>query len=166
MNSSDDSYDLIVVGGGPAGATATLYAARRGLKVLLLDKARFFTWIDAGLSHFHLLGWICQSGDAGDILDSLLHSHTRDDWGVWNTLGLADGELDRLIEQGARSTSDSERSARLRAALARVAAVRPLLPLVIPDEIFLVSSRIEWTPPLDTTLHPADMRPARASRRP
>ncbi|MBI2506503.1 MAG: geranylgeranyl reductase family protein [Candidatus Latescibacteria bacterium] len=41
MNPTDDSYDLIIVGGGPAGATATLYAARRGLKVLLLDKARF-----------------------------------------------------------------------------------------------------------------------------
>ena len=41
MNSTDDSYDLIIVGGGPAGATATLYAARHGLKVLLLDKARF-----------------------------------------------------------------------------------------------------------------------------
>jgi peptide/nickel transport system substrate-binding protein len=136
-----------------------------GVELNLMDKARFFTWIDAGLSRFHLLGWICQSGDAGDILDSLLHSQTRDDWGVWNTLGLADPELDRLIEQGARSTSDSERSARLRAALARVAEVRPLLPLATPDEIFLVSSRIEWTPPLDTALHPADMRPAR-SRRP
>ncbi len=131
-----------------------------------MDKARFFAWIDAGLSHFHLLGWTCQSGDAGDILDSLLHSPTRDDWGVWNTLGLADRELDRLIELGARSTSDSERSARLRAALARVAEVRPLLPLVTPDAIFLVSSRIEWNPRLDTAFHPADMRPAGASQRP
>lgn len=31
-------YDAIVVGSGPAGATAARYAARRGLKVLLLDK--------------------------------------------------------------------------------------------------------------------------------
>ncbi|MFH1570685.1 MAG: geranylgeranyl reductase family protein [Gemmatimonadota bacterium] len=35
------AYDLIVVGGGPAGAAATLYAHRRGLRVLLLDRARF-----------------------------------------------------------------------------------------------------------------------------
>lgn len=34
-------YDLIIVGGGPAGATAALYAHRRGLKTLLLDKCRF-----------------------------------------------------------------------------------------------------------------------------
>jgi digeranylgeranylglycerophospholipid reductase len=33
-------YDVIVVGAGPAGSTAARYAARRGLKVLLLDKRR------------------------------------------------------------------------------------------------------------------------------
>jgi geranylgeranyl reductase family protein len=39
--SEAESYDLIIVGGGPAGAASTLYAKRQGLKVLLVDKARF-----------------------------------------------------------------------------------------------------------------------------
>lgn len=34
-------YDIIIVGAGPSGAAATLYARREGLKVLLLDRARF-----------------------------------------------------------------------------------------------------------------------------
>ncbi len=34
-------YDVIVVGGGPAGATATMYLAKAGKKVLLVDKAKF-----------------------------------------------------------------------------------------------------------------------------
>ncbi len=34
------AYDAIVVGSGPAGGTAARYAARRGLKVLLLDKRK------------------------------------------------------------------------------------------------------------------------------
>ncbi len=38
---ADDIYDLIIVGGGPAGATAALFAKRQGLKTLLIDKSRF-----------------------------------------------------------------------------------------------------------------------------
>lgn len=33
-----EEYDLLVVGGGPGGATAALVGARRGLKVLLVEK--------------------------------------------------------------------------------------------------------------------------------
>ena len=34
-------YDMIVIGGGPAGYTAALYAARSGLSVLALDKSGY-----------------------------------------------------------------------------------------------------------------------------
>ena len=32
-------YDLIIIGGGPAGATAGIYAGRQKLKTLLVTKA-------------------------------------------------------------------------------------------------------------------------------
>ncbi|MEM8728434.1 MAG: geranylgeranyl reductase family protein [Pseudomonadota bacterium] len=38
---SQERTDLIVVGGGPAGAMAGFHAARRGLSVIILDKAAF-----------------------------------------------------------------------------------------------------------------------------
>ncbi|NOQ96644.1 MAG: FAD-dependent oxidoreductase, partial [Calditrichae bacterium] len=37
----NDSYDIIIVGAGPSGTTAALYAAKNGLKTLLLEKDKF-----------------------------------------------------------------------------------------------------------------------------
>lgn len=123
-------------------------------------KGVFYELIDSGASSAHLLGWTCLSGDAGDVLEALLHSRDRNGLGLWNTLGLADDELDQLIERAGRAASDGERGEALRAASARVAELRVLLPLLQPDEIFAVAPRLDWTPPLDGALRPAEMRPA------
>ena len=36
---SEVDYDLVIIGGGPAGLTAGLYAARARLNVILIEKA-------------------------------------------------------------------------------------------------------------------------------
>lgn len=46
MTATDARYDALVIGGGPAGATAALALARRGLSVLLADRTTF--------PHFHI----------------------------------------------------------------------------------------------------------------
>ena len=33
-----EEYDIIIVGAGPAGLTAGIYAGREGLKALIIDK--------------------------------------------------------------------------------------------------------------------------------
>ena len=38
INAKKTFYELIIVGGGPAGLTAAIYAAREGIDVLILDK--------------------------------------------------------------------------------------------------------------------------------
>ena len=37
----NNSYDIIIVGAGPAGTSAALYADRLGLKTIILDKSTF-----------------------------------------------------------------------------------------------------------------------------
>ena len=37
INISEDTYDIIIVGGGPGGLTAGLYTSRADMKVLLLE---------------------------------------------------------------------------------------------------------------------------------
>jgi len=36
-----NNWDLVVIGGGPAGASAAMTAARAGIQVLLLEKGNF-----------------------------------------------------------------------------------------------------------------------------
>ncbi|MGL4650507.1 MAG: FAD-dependent oxidoreductase, partial [Caldilineaceae bacterium] len=41
MTASRSHYDLLVVGGGPAGLTAAMYAAREGIDTLVIERAAF-----------------------------------------------------------------------------------------------------------------------------
>lgn len=130
------------------------------VEVNALDKRDFY----AGLaeSSFHLLGWACESGDAGDALDTLLHSPTAGLLGSANTTRTSDPTLDSLIDAGNRSAAGAERTAHLQAALARAAELRPVIPLVVPTEAAAVSSRIRWETPWNLALRIEDLRPAEA----
>jgi peptide/nickel transport system substrate-binding protein len=128
-----------------------------------IDKVDFYRLIDSGRSDAHLLGWYCHSGDAGDVLEGLLHTRAGGFLGAWNTVGLSDPELDRLIDASNQAGAKVERYRYLRQAMARVGQLRPVLPLVFPTVSFVVSSRVDWDPPLDVALRPEHVRPAAGS---
>ena len=123
------------------------------------DKATLLSRIDSGLSAAYLLGWRCDSGDAGEVLDSLVHSPSGG-LGAYNTTGLRDDTLDRLIEEANRARTSADRTARLRAAVAHLARLRVVLPLVVPREAVVHSRRVAWDPPVSRVPRPETLRPA------
>ena len=40
MSDTDDLYDVIIIGGGPAGLSAAQYSSRAKLKTIVLDKSK------------------------------------------------------------------------------------------------------------------------------
>jgi peptide/nickel transport system substrate-binding protein len=136
---------------GEIGVRATVNA---------VDKREFFPLIETGRSDLHLLGYACESGDAGDVLGALLHSATGGALGSLNSLGLSDRLLDERIEAADRARTDAERARRLRLAMDRAAELRSALPLVVQTEAVVLSRRLAWDPPLNMAIRPEDIRPA------
>lgn len=135
------------------------------VEVQALDKRDFFRLVDRGQSAFHLVGWASDAGDAGDALDQLAHSPvSAGSLGSYNSVGLSDATLDALIDEANRSATQGTRTRRLQAALARLAELRVLLPLVVPEDAFLLSRRIRWDPPLTFALRPEEMALSETAR--
>ncbi len=133
------------------------------VEVNALDKRDFFPLIDAGGSDLHLFGWACQSGQASELLDAVLHSPAGPT-GAWNTLGLADPVLDRLIESANASRTQREWSEALKAALRHALAWRAAIPLVVEPETLAFGPHVRWSPAVDYLLRLEDMHTARGPR--
>ena len=67
-------YDIIIVGGGPAGMTAALYAARNGKSALVIEKNGFGGQITHSPRVENIPGTLSLSGNefADSMLDQIL----------------------------------------------------------------------------------------------
>jgi peptide/nickel transport system substrate-binding protein len=122
------------------------------VEINALPKERFFALQEAFGSRFYLFGWTCETLQAGDALGVLTHTRSPDGMGSENSQFFSDALLDRLIGEASDSGDLSTKADLWRSAIARVAELRPVLPLVIERETFGFSRTILWEPPLDGSL--------------
>lgn len=95
-------------------------------------------------------GAMASTGDASDLLDSLVHSRLADrSLGESNTIGYRNPALDGLIESAASQGVMAERRATLSQCLRLALDDLPLVPLIMPDDVYGVREGIEWRPRLD-----------------
>jgi flavin-dependent dehydrogenase len=79
--SVNQSYDLIVIGGGPAGTSAAITAAREGCRVLLLERGRFPRHKVCGefvsAESLELLKWLLGDAEQDLLGNSITLSESR-----------------------------------------------------------------------------------------
>ncbi|MEI6423241.1 MAG: FAD-dependent oxidoreductase, partial [Lentisphaerota bacterium] len=71
--SLNDEYDVIVVGGGPAGCAAATAAARAGAKTFLIERNGAL----GGMGTLGLVPWFCGYDDGKNIIARGLAEHVR-----------------------------------------------------------------------------------------
>lgn len=120
MNRSSNSYDVVIVGGGPAGTSAAIHLATRGVRVLLAEQKKFPRAKLCGefispecLEHFERLGVAGEMLEAGgaELTETLFYSRSGrsvnvpSEWfghGHAGALGLSRAEMDARLMMRAR----------------------------------------------------------------
>jgi peptide/nickel transport system substrate-binding protein len=103
-------------------------------------------------------GYVCTSGDAGELLTWCFH--TRDEkgsLGKGNYANFSDPEIDRLAEENLRVLDPRTRLDMLQRAMQKVSEEIPYLPLWIYDDVYIISNRINWNPPVSGELKVKDI---------
>ncbi len=91
-------YDMIIVGGGPAGMTAALYALRNGKTALVIEKNGFGGQITHSPKVENYPGTLSMSGNefADKLLDQILNQGADIDFGEVTKVE-AEGDLHKVV---------------------------------------------------------------------
>lgn len=132
--------------------------ARAGIRLSLriLSREEFFSAVDT--ASLFLMGASSLSTDAGDLYQDAIHSRGRG-FGATNRGGYANPQLDSLIESVFTIFDSRERLSRLQEIMALAMEDMPRVPLLVADDIYGVSRRVQWKPRVDLMVLGKEARP-------
>jgi peptide/nickel transport system substrate-binding protein len=134
---------------GEAGIEVTL---RPGSWAEVLGRVR------SGDAQFYYGAFTADTGDAGDILDSAVHTpEPAAGLGADNHFGYSSPEVDRLLLAARTAPTLLDRRQALQRAMERVMTDLPMVPLVVPDDLYVLRRDVRWTPRLDGRVLAADL---------
>lgn len=135
--------------------------AKAGIKGVLkvLPDEEFLEKQSKGELPVSMTGYSCTSGDASEILSFNLHSRDGNGtYGKGNFAFYSNPEIDRLTEDNLRTFNPRERLEMLQKAMNIVRQDVPYLPILIFDDMYVVSNRVAWTPPVSGEVRARDFR--------
>lgn len=88
-------YDLIIIGGGPAGAAAAVYASRKRLKTLFVT----FEWGGQSIVSEKIYNWVGSPSISGSELAENFKRHVLANTGDGQTLEVKEGEKVSSVEK-------------------------------------------------------------------
>lgn len=105
-----------------------------------------------------ITGYQCGSGDASELLTFNMHTrNTEISYGKGNSALYSNPEVDRIAEENLRTFDPKERLLLLQKGMRIVTDEIPYLPLVIFDDVYVVSDRVNWNPPVTAELKISDI---------
>ncbi len=96
------TYDLIIIGGGPAGTAAAVYAARKRLNTLML----IHEWGGQSIVSEQIYNWIGTNSISGNDLAQSFKNHVLANTGEGQTLEVKEGEKVSGLEKDANGDSN------------------------------------------------------------
>jgi peptide/nickel transport system substrate-binding protein len=132
-----------------------------GIRVTLRPRpwGQLVARLQAGETAFYYGAYAAETGDAGDVLRGVLGGEP---YGGGRWLGYSSEELDRLLTAADRAQSVAARRALLQGAMAVALRDLPLVPLIIPEDLYGIRSNIDWTPRPDGRFDARELRRTRA----
>jgi peptide/nickel transport system substrate-binding protein len=129
------------------------------LKVEVLPLSRFYERWVADEVPMSLFGWAAATGDASGTFEALLHS-PGETYGRFNRFSYSNAAIDRLIEMSDQEQRAKERQDFLARAAEVVQDEKPVIPLVLRDDLYAVRQGLEFRPRLDRRVRAFEIRPA------